>query len=93
MIVNSGNCKLRSLIYNERMETTTVGQQVKQLRLQHDWSQEELAEMLDVTQGTISHIEQNRNAPSAQIARRLAAIFGVPVDVLIGNDLAMVHDS
>ena len=70
----------------------TVGQRVRELRLRQGWSQGTLAEMLDMTQGTISHVEQDRNAPSAQMARRLATVFGVPVDVLIGNDLIMAHD-
>lgn len=75
------------------MDTNTVGQRIRAVRLAHDMNQYEFADLLGVKQGTISHIELDRNAPSAQIVRRIAARFGVSVDELIGVDLAMAHDA
>ncbi|MEL6870520.1 MAG: helix-turn-helix domain-containing protein [Pseudomonadota bacterium] len=54
---------------------------VRKLRLQHSWSQEQLAEMAGVSVRTIQRIERG-NPPSLETAKALAAVFEVNVDAL-----------
>ena len=46
-------------------------------------TQKELADKLNVTQGTISMIENEDRNPSVDLLIRMANVFGVPVDELI----------
>jgi len=51
---------------------------VRKLRLRKGWSQDQLAELADVSVRTIQRIERGR-APSLETARALAAVFEVEV--------------
>ena len=55
---------------------------VKQYRLAKGWSQEELAEKVDVRRQAIYDIESGRYLPNTAIALRLARIFGCRVEDL-----------
>jgi putative molybdopterin biosynthesis protein len=55
---------------------------VKQYRLAKGWSQEELAEKVDVRRQAIYDIESGRYLPNTAIALRLARIFGCRVENL-----------
>lgn len=55
--------------------------QVKTLRLQRAWSQEQLAELASLSVRTIQRIE-NGEAPSLETLSALAAVFGVSVTEL-----------
>ena len=52
-----------------------VKNRVKELREQKGFSQEALGEMLDVSRWTIIRIEQERYAPSVQLALKLVQVF------------------
>ena len=49
---------------------------VRRRRTEQGWSQNELAERIDVTRLTIISIEKERFDPSLPVAFRLAAAFG-----------------
>jgi putative transcriptional regulator len=53
---------------------------VKQLRLQKEWSQSDLATAIGVSRQTIYAIEIGKYIPSVVIALKLAAVFGKPVE-------------
>jgi putative molybdopterin biosynthesis protein len=55
---------------------------VKQYRLDKGWSQEELAEKVDVRRQAIYDIESGRYLPNTAIALRMARIFGCRVEDL-----------
>ena len=59
---------------------------LKNIREKKGLSQVQLAVMLGVTQGSISAWETGRWEPSLDMIRRIAQIFGVTVDELIGDD-------
>ena len=59
---------------------------LKNIREKKGISQVQLAVMLGVTQGSISAWETGRWEPSLDMIRRIAQIFGVTVDELIGDD-------
>lgn len=53
----------------------TVKNRVKELREQKGLSQEALGELLEVSRWTIIRIEQERYAPSVELALKLVQIF------------------
>ena len=53
---------------------------LKVLRAEHDWSQAELAELLDVSRQTINAIETGKYDPSLPLAFKLAAIFNLRIE-------------
>jgi putative molybdopterin biosynthesis protein len=61
---------------------------VKQYRLAKGWSQEELAEKVDVRRQAIYDIESGRYLPNTAIALRLARIFGCRVEDLFVEQAA-----
>ncbi len=54
-----------------------VRNRVKELREQKGLSQEELGQKLEVSRWTIIRIEQERYAPSVQLALKLVRVFGL----------------
>lgn len=50
------------------------------------WSQNELAERIDVTRLTIISIEKERFDPSLPVAFRLASVFGCTIEQLFQPD-------
>ena len=53
---------------------------VRQLRTQHAWTQEELAQQLSVSRQTIIAIESGKYDPSLPLAFRIARVFALRVD-------------
>lgn len=50
------------------------------LRATHGWSQEQLAEQLEVSRQTISSIETGRYDPGLPLAFKIAAVFELPIE-------------
>ncbi len=55
---------------------------VKELRIQHKLTQQQLAELVHVSARTIISIEKEQYSPSLMLAYRLAQVFGVTVEDL-----------
>jgi putative transcriptional regulator len=53
---------------------------VKDLRLERDWTQEQLAEAAGVSRQSVISIERNRYVPSLELALIFARIFACPTD-------------
>jgi putative transcriptional regulator len=60
----------------------TIYNSVSQLRKQHNLSQEELAQKVDVSRQTIIALEKNNYLPSLLLALKIAKIFKVSVEEL-----------
>ena len=58
-----------------------------ELRKRNGWSQEELAEMLDVSRQSISKWEGAQSVPDMNRILKLSEIFGVSTDVLLKDEL------
>ncbi len=63
-------------------QNSNITSKVKQYRQARGWSQEELAEKVDVRRQAIYDIESGRYLPNTAIALRLARIFGCRVEDL-----------
>lgn len=64
---------------------TQVTQQqslLKQYRKENELVQERMAEIIGVTQGTYSRIENNIDVPSFDLAKRISQITGIPIGEL-----------
>ena len=62
------------------------GDRVKQLREAHNFSQVQLATKLHVSKQAISNWENNNIMPSIEMLVKLADLFGVSTDFLLGRD-------
>ena len=57
---------------------------LKELRLENNFSQLEIAKRLNMSKMAISHWEKGNSEPSIEQLKILATIFNVSVDYLIG---------
>lgn len=64
-----------------------LGENIKSLRKQKGFSQETLAQQLNVTRQTISKWEKGYSVPDAVMLGDLAELFEVPVSTLLGDGL------
>ncbi|MBR7793303.1 helix-turn-helix transcriptional regulator [Undibacterium sp. FT147W] len=53
---------------------------LRELRAQKDWSQAQLADLLEVSRQTINAIETGRYDPSLPLAFAIAKLFGMPIE-------------
>ena len=61
---------------------------LKVLRAEYDWSQQDLAEKLDVSRQTINAIETEKYDPSLPLALKIARLFGQPVEKIFDDEHA-----
>lgn len=67
------------------MEADSYGSMIKELRIQHGLTQNQVAESLGVTPGYISNVENNRTAMSLRILIYYARLIGCSLDSLVGE--------
>ncbi len=60
---------------------------LKELRTQHGMSQKNLANLIGLSDKTISAYESGRNDPDLETLKKIAKIFGVSVDYILGASL------
>ena len=64
-----------------------LGSKIKNIRYNHNISQEELAKMLEINRNYLSRIETNKSLPTAEILAKLAVTFNISIDTLLGVNL------
>ena len=64
-----------------------LGENIKTLRQQNGYSQNTLAEQLNVVRQTISKWEKGLSVPDADMLEKLANLFEVPVATLLGSSI------
>ena len=67
------------------MEQENYGTLIKKLRIEHNLTQNQVAEALGVTPGYISNVENNRTAMSLRILTYYAKLVGCSLDSLVGD--------
>ena len=75
------------------MKEDSFGKTLAKLRKERKLTQQELADLLNVTNKTISKWETNTTAPDIDTLKRISQVLKVPVDVLLGNSKLTVTDS
>ena len=61
--------------------------QIKELRTQRGMSQEELAEVIGVTQQAVGLWERNKGLPEAKNLIKLADYFKIPLEALLNSEI------
>lgn len=61
------------------------GDRLKELRIEKQLTQEELAKIFNTGKASISNYEQNTRLPDANTISRYADYFGVSVDYILGK--------
>lgn len=61
-----------------------LGERINELRIAFGWSQVELSKKLSVTKQTVSNWENDNIQPSIEMLIRLAQVFRVSTDYLLG---------
>lgn len=59
------------------------GDRLKELRKERNLTQEDIANMFDVTKNAVYSWEVGKSQPSIEIIKRLAQYFGVTIDYLL----------
>lgn len=65
-----------------------LGQRINELRIAMGWSQVQLAEKLRISKQTVSNWENENIQPSIEMLVRIAKLFHVSTDYLLGLDHA-----
>jgi transcriptional regulator with XRE-family HTH domain len=72
--------------------TLNIGTKISNLRKDKNWSQADLAEKIEASREIIGKYERNENLPSIEMVAKLAKVFGVTVDFLIGESENASYD-
>ena len=62
------------------------GKQIKAIRLQMHYTQNEVSNATGLPQNTISWIETDKGIPNIQQCIKLADFYGITLDELVGRD-------
>ncbi|MCL6446418.1 MAG: helix-turn-helix domain-containing protein [Alicyclobacillus sp.] len=66
-------------------DVNVVGRQIRFLRTTHGWTQEELGKRLGFSKVAICSYKHGVRVPSVEVLNKLADVFGVTVDFLLGR--------
>ncbi len=66
-------------------------QRLRYLRTSHNMTQTALAQKMQTTKGTISNYETGHSAPSFDMLLKIAQLFGVSTDFLLGHSDEPLH--
>ena len=70
----------------------TLGKRIVMHRKRLGLTQEQLAESLGITAQAVSKWENDQSCPDISMLPKLAQLFGITVDALLGNDTQPVHE-
>ena len=59
---------------------------LKVLRAERDWSQQDLADRLEVSRQSVNAIEKERYDPSLPLAFKIADVFGLTIEEIFQRD-------
>lgn len=63
-----------------------MNNRLKVLRAERDWSQQDLAQRLEVSRQSVNAIEKGRYDPSLPLAFRIAEVFEMPIEAIFSRD-------
>ncbi len=69
----------------EMSDPTSLGKRLRRLREARGWTQQDLADRLSLDRSTVSCYEAGRRTPDIHMADKIAALFGIGVDSLLGR--------
>src|SRR5580704_13069330 len=66
---------------------TKINENIRFLRKQHGWTQDQFAQRLNVKRSLVGAYEEGRAEPRLELIQKMAELFQTTVDQLIGNDI------
>lgn len=63
----------------------TIGEQIKNLRLEKGYDQQDICAFLNIEQSTLSNYENDRRVPKPDMISKMADFFGVTTDYILGR--------
>ncbi|HLQ39922.1 MAG TPA: helix-turn-helix transcriptional regulator [Tetragenococcus sp.] len=70
-----------------------IGDKIKEQRLQKQWTQEQLAQLLNVSRSTVSSWEVGRNYPDLETIIAISDLFAISLDTLLREDKIMAKEN
>lgn len=70
-----------------------IGERMIEFRKKQGYSQQEVADILEVSRQTISNWESNQGAPTIDKAKQLAQLYHVSMDDLVGHNINILTKS
>lgn len=70
----------------DRDAKVTIHNRLRVLRAERDLSRSELADAVDVNPQTIGYLERGDYSPSLELAFRLSAYFGLPIEAMFSPE-------
>lgn len=67
---------------------STFGERLRALRRANDWTQEEISKLLSMVRSTYAYYETGKTSPDYKTLVKIANLFDVTTDYLLGNDEA-----
>ncbi len=64
----------------------SVGNMIRQLRKNADWTQADLAEKLGISASAVGMYEQGRRQPDSGMILKICTVFGISADYLLGKN-------
>lgn len=72
------------------MTTKSVGEKLKELRVNCQMTQDDIAELLDMSRTSFSKYENGAANPPLVVLRKLSAIYNVPIEYLIHDNVTSI---
>lgn len=72
------------------MEAKTVGEKLKDLRIFYKMTQDDIAELLSMSRTSFSKYENGAANPPLNVLRKLSAIYNVPIEYLIHDEMTSI---
>ncbi|RGP42008.1 putative HTH-type transcriptional regulator [Altererythrobacter insulae] len=63
-----------------------MNNRLKVLRAERDWSQQDLADRLEVSRQSVNAIEKGRYDPSLPLAFKISDVFGLAIEEIFSRD-------
>lgn len=70
-----------------------VGNKIRKLRMDKGYSQEYMADVLNISQRTYSNMENNKSQISVEVLRKIAKEYGIDIIELLKDDRTIVQNN
>src|SRR5260221_2946580 len=69
-----------------------INENIRHLRKQQNWTQDQFAQKLMIKRSLVGAYEEGRAEPRLELLQKMAELFGMSVDKLIGTDVTVARE-
>lgn len=92
VVSHSNTAQYRSMKKNKHQKEYSLADRIKYIRENRNLTQKDLAELADVSQATIAHIEKESKDPSVETLDKIATALDIHIAALFSNNDTFVFD-